>query len=217
MKYTYSLYSKSKFPLYGHQNHTPLCDIVPRNASDNAPSKLFNWFRAIDEISTPKKAYNNVGDIATAPEILWQLKPTLEEPDRNKATKLIADIVINLRNKSMTARILGSPPVEITFTGAFLKIDRNNILNGINDISVVEKYRHLIPKDNTLGWSPIRIIGMFSHGDLNGLTVVETNVSTYAWMTVNHCILHGPAIIYGISHILEPVSKITIHNNVEMA
>ena len=121
---------------------------------------------------------------------MWRLRPELEEVDKNKSVKLISDFVLNHETKNMTARILGSPEVEIRFTGVDVKLDNNNQPNGINEISIVEKYRSLIPKDNTLGWSPIRIVGMFSHGELNGYVSVETNYSTFACLTVKNGVLH---------------------------
>ena len=205
--YTYSIHSMSKFPLYAYKNHTLLCETIPKNSNDTAPEKLRKWFRSIDKTLMPKTVHNYGVNVSRAHEILWRLRPELEEPDRNKSPKLISDIVLNPKTKNITARILGSPAVEIRFAAWDVMLDSNNQLNGINDIYVVNKYRHLIPKDNTLGWSPVRIVGRFSHGDLNGYTLVETNVSTYAWVTVNTGILHGPSILYGISHILEPVSK----------
>ena len=207
--YTYSIHSRSKFPLYSYKNHSMLCDITPRNSNDTAPEKLLNWFKSIDETLLPRKISNYEQDVSTAHQVLWRLRPELEEPDTNNSVKLISNFFLNHKTKNMTARILGSSEVEITFTGGAVTLDSNNQPNGINEISVVKKYHPLIPKDNTLGWSPTKIVGMFSHGELNGYTFVETNVSTHAWVTVKKGILHGPSIIYGISHILEPVSKNT--------
>ena len=210
--YTYSIHSRSKFPLYAHKNHSLLCDIIPMNSNNTAPEKLAIWFKSIDEMLIPQTITNNKVDVSSAHQVLWRLRPELEEEDTNKSVKLISDFVLNHKTKNMTARILGSPEVEIMFTGLAVTLDSNDQPNGINDISVVKKYRHLIPKDNTLNWSPTKIVGMFSHGELNGYTFVETNVSTHAWLTIKNGVLHGPSIIYGIPHILEPVSKNTVQS-----
>ena len=72
---------------------------------------------------------------------------------------------------------------------------------------MVEEHEHLIPKDKTLGWGPVRIIGIFSHGILNGYTVIKTKKHSTALVMARDGVLHGPCLIYGIQYLLEEVSK----------
>ena len=204
--YTYYIDSKEKFPSYGSKNQTLLCDIIPNKSSE----KLENWFTSIDTLLRPTTIPRKGLEVARVHEVLWRLKPVLEEPDNNKSTKLISDIVLNQKNKSITARILGSPAVEITFTLGSARLDSKNKLNGVNDIMIIQEHWKHIPNDITLRWAPIRIIGIFVHGELNGFTRIDTNVATQAWVTVKNGVIHGPSVIYGISHIMEPVSKTVI-------
>ena len=93
-----------------------------------------------------------------------------------------------------------------------MKLDKDGLPNGYNDIQIsYDSYlqsdqSHLIPKDSTLNWTPSRIIGMFHHGVLNGHVFVLTNTSSYAWMTVENGVLHGPCIISKTHFTLDRVS-----------
>ena len=127
--------------------------------------------------------------------------------DAENSTRLISDVIVNLDTKTATAVILGSPPVNIFFETGDIKVDEGLKLNGFNTLSVSPGHQKLIPRDKALGWSPIKIIGNFNHGDLNGFVLLKTNASTSVWATVKHGILHGPCVISGISYILEQVSQ----------
>ena len=66
----------------------------------------------------------------------------------------------------------------------------------------------LIPKDKTLPWAPTRFAGVFTHGNLNGLTFISTNASSsYGWLSVKDDVLHGPCVFFGIQPLL-PVREI---------
>ena len=142
-------------------------------------------------------------------EVLWQLRPETEQLHEDMSTKLIADIHLNVEEKTMTARVLGSAPVNIIFAAGFIRLDNDLKLNGFNDIIVASEHQKFVPRDKTLGWSPTRIIGNFHHGNLNGFAFLETNVSTSVWAMVKNGIMHGPCVIWGISYIIEPV-RLTI-------
>ena len=101
----------------------------------------------------------------------------------------------------MTARILGSLPVRFQFGRGHYNLDQDFRLNGFNHINVAAEQQQHLPKDKTLGWVPISIAGSFDHGNLNGLVLLGTNVSTNVWATVKNGILHGPCVISGISYI----------------
>ena len=88
--------------------------------------------------------------------------------------------------------------VKITIIFRTLKLDNNFLPNGYNDLSVVEENEHLIPKDNALGWVPVRIIGIFSHGVLRGYTVIKTKKHSTTLVMTRDGVLHGPCVIYGI-------------------
>ena len=122
------------------------------------------------------------------------------------STKLIDNVNVDIDRKIMTARVLGSPPVKIIFSAGDLKLDNNLNLNGYNDIVIPSEQQKFVPRDNTLGWSPTRIIGHFQHGILNGFILLQTNVSTFVWAMIKKGIMHGPCVISGISYIIEPVS-----------
>ena len=135
-------------------------------------------------------------------EVLRQLRPELQEIDVQISSSLISDII--LETKNMTARIFGSPPLNIMFKE--IRVDENGKPNGYCHIYVVKEHIQFIPKDKTLNWTPVEFGGMFIHGNLNGIVAVQTNTSSYGWMTAKNGILHGPCAIYGIHHLLEPVS-----------
>ena len=211
VSYSYSVFSKTKIPFFGH-NHTLLCDIVPKNKNSTPASKLNDWFDAIDEMEDPyRNSFQSDGihSHKRAHEILWRLKPLKEEPDHKHSRKLISDVNIDNENRNMTARIFGSPPLQIKIVGGQVTLDGDNRPHGFNDFQVINDHQKFVPRDDTLGWAPKRIIGFFQHGSLNGITGIATNRSTLIWGMVKDGVLHGPTITYGISFIMEEVSKST--------
>ena len=208
--YTYSLSSKKKYPLYGQDGYLPLYDAIfrsPYNVSvySTVMAYLENWFNCIIDFLDIKKTGDYFG-AAAAFEVLWQLKPEFSQVDAQNSTRLISDVNIDPDTKNITASVLGSPPVRLFFETGDIKVDKYLNLNGFNDLSVSPEHQPLIPRDATLGWSPIRIIGHFIKGELNGVVLLKTNVSTSVWAAARHGILHGPCVISGISYIIEQVS-----------
>ena len=136
---------------------------------------------------------------------MWRLKQLKEDPDPKKSRRLISDINVDKYTRSITARILGSPPLQISWLGGEVKLDSENRPHGFNDFQVIENQKHLIPKVTSLGWAPRRINGFFHHGILNGITGIATNRSNVIWAIVNDGILHGPTVTFGINFIMEEV------------
>ena len=205
--FSYSFQSKTKFPLFGF-NHSLLCDVIPRHNIPQPRFQLQRWFEAIDRILLPQKAdIAPLSNVIKAHEILWKLRPIEEKPKHEYSAQLISHMRLDMANKTLTARIFGSFPVRIAITGESIAVNRKNNPNGINDIRIVKEDQKLLPADKTLGWAPIRITALFNKGILNGLTRIETNVSTIVWGIAINGTLHGPSITYKIPYIIEPVSK----------
>ena len=211
--YTYSLCSKSKYSVFGQNAYNPLCKINRGYEIDGSSTKLENWFQSINKLLDVQTIQDGYA-VHSALEVLWQLRPDSEQLDEDVSTKLIADINLNVEEKTMTARVLDSAPVNIIFAAGGMKLDKALKLNGFNDIIIASEHRKIVPSDKTLGWSPTRILGYFDHGSLNGFTFLETNVKTYVWAMVKNGIMHGPCVIWGISYIIEPVRfTITAENS----
>ena len=197
--YTYSLSSKLKYPLFGQKEYLPLCNRATTYETSNVAKQLRNWIDYITGLLEKR---------SRAPEILWQLRPELEQLDEANAIKLISNIAFCEKMKSMTARILGSPPVKIKFRTGSFNLDKNLRLNGYNDIEIISKEQQYVPRNKPLRWYPTRVAAKFDHGVLNGLAFITTNVLTYVWAMVKNGILHGPCVVYGVSYIIEPVRSI---------
>ena len=202
--YTYSLSSKLKYPLLGQKEYLPLCKRTKRYEYSNVETQLKNWTDYITYLLEVRSIEPGI-DISRAPEILWQLRPEIDHFDESNSIKLISNIILCTKMKSMTARILGSPPVKVRFRTEAFNVDNYLRLNGFNDIEVVSEEQQYVPRNRPLNWSPIRIAGKFENGVLNGLAFITTNVSTYVWAMVKDGVLHGPCVIYGISYIIDPV------------
>ena len=97
-----------------------LCNIIQKNKTSTPASQLDNWLSAIDETLDPmQNGFTDTGSVHShkrAHEILWRLKPIKEDPNHNISLKLIHDINVDKENKSITAKILGSPPLQIRFS-----------------------------------------------------------------------------------------------------
>ena len=205
--FSYSIFSSTKFSLIPDYDAL-LCNIVKRNESSSPATKLDDWLSATNDILDHVKNGFEIGSIQShkrAHEILWRLKSLKEDPDRNSSRKLISDINVDEDRKNITARILGSPPLRITWLGGEARLDKENRPHGFNDFQVIEDHKHMIPKANSLGWAPRRINGFFHHGVLNGITGIATNRSNLVWATVKDGILHGPTVTFGINFIMEEV------------
>ena len=206
--YTYSLSSRKKYPLYGQEGYNPLYNVTCDYASPffTLRKKMDNFFNCIKMFLDTKTTGDYFGASA-ALEVLWQLKPESSKVNAENSTKLISDVIVNTDTKTATAVVLGSPPLNLVFETGDIKVDKDLLLNGFNDLSILTGHQQLIPRDKALGWTPIRIIGNFIHGELNGIVLLKTNVSTSVWATVKNGILHGPCVISGISYIIEQVSQ----------
>ena len=203
--YTYSLSSRSKYPLFGTKGHTLLCNVRHRYKTNTVAKKLETLFQSIKNMIKLERSDDGF-TTSSAFEVLWQLKPELAQLNIDNSTRLISDINLNINANTMKAKIFDSRPVKIFFSSADIKIDKYLKLNGLNDIMIAPEDQRFVPGDKTLGWSPTRIIGKFNHGELNGFVLLRTNVSTVGWVTVKKGILHGPSIMGGISYIIDPVS-----------
>ena len=212
--YSYSIFSHTKFSLFPDHNSL-LCNIIQKNKTSTPASQLDNWLSAIDETLDPmQNGFTDTGSVHShkrAHEILWRLKPIKEDPNHNISLKLIHDINVDKENKSITAKILGSPPLQIRFLGGEVTLDNKNRPHGFNDLEVIVEDKHRIPKATSLGWAPRRITGFFRHGILNGIAGISTNRSNLVWATVRDGVLHGPTLSYGINFIMEHVSKSKFH------
>ena len=206
LNFTYSLYSKKKFPLV-EEKQGYLCHIASNHKEISPSLKLKEWFSSIDNILKPEEKYKGtVDEVIKSNEILWRLKPNDKPPTSRISTRLISEVKLDVKSQIINARIFGSPVIKMTARAGAFKLDGNMKLNGFNDLWVLKEFQNLIPPDVTLGWVPIRIAGMFKHGALNGISYIETNVSTKVSAMVKDGILHGPFVSYGISFILETVS-----------
>ena len=203
--YTYSLSTKKKYSLFGHNDFHALCNKTKRFDAGNAPKKLKSWISYITDLLDPRSMQYVIG-VSRAPEILWQLSPELEQLNVAKSIRLISDVSLCTETKSMKARVFGSRPVNILFANGHIKLNPQLQVHGFNDIKISADHQQYVPKDETLGWSPTRIAGHFSNGVLNGIALITTNTSTDVWATLKNGILHGPCVIYGISYILDTVS-----------
>ena len=206
-KYSYSLSSKTTYPEHGQDNYNELCNIHKDNKAYTVADELENWITSIMKFMKLRKPRHGVV-VSNIIELAWQLRPDVEQLDIFKSTKLISDIDICIKTKSMRAKILGSQPLNIQFTTGHIKLDTHFKLNGFNDIKIAFEHNQFVPKDHSLGWVPTRIVGKFDHGDLNGFTYIETNVSNVIWAMVRHGILHGPCVISAISYVIEQVSSL---------
>ena len=202
--YAYSLSTKNKYPVFGQKDNHVLCNRTKIRETGNMAEKLKAWIDYLTDLLEDRSIHPGIG-VSRAPEILWQLRPELEQLYVAKSNMLISDVNICSEKKSMTARILGSPPVTFVFANGHVRLNNNMKLNGFNHIQIDSEQQQHVPKEKTLGWGIISIAGKFSHGVLNGLTLIKTNVSTEVWATVKNGILHGPCVVYGISYIIDPV------------
>ena len=183
--YTYSLSSKKKYPHYGTEGYLYLSQMISRSPY-NVPSwtivsiKLETWFQVSIKLETWFHGINTLLDVKTtddyfgassALEVLWQLKPEFSDVDVDNSARLISGVTVDPDTQTVTAVILGSTPVHLFFEMGDISVDNNWKLNGFNDLSVVPEHQSLIPRDKTLGWSPIRIMGNFRHGELNGFVL----------------------------------------------
>ena len=208
--YSYSIFSRTKFPLFP-KHDSLLCNIIKKNESSTTASQLENWLSAIDDTLDPiANGFTDTGSIQShkrAHEILWRLRPIKEDPNHSISQRLIHDINVDSKNKSITAKILGSPPLQIRFLGGEVTLDNKNRPHGFNDLEVIVGDKHRIPKATSLGWAPRRIAGFFQHGILNGFAGISTNRSNLVWGTVKDGVLHGPTLSFGINFIMDHVSK----------
>ena len=212
--YSFSIFSHTKFPLFPDDDYL-LCNIIQKNDTAKSASKLDNWLSAIDETLDPiMNGFTDTGSVHShkrAHEILWRLKPIQEDPNHSISLQLIHDINIDRENKTITAKILGSPPLPIRWIGGHVALNSENRPHGFNDLEVILADKHMIPKATPLGWAPRRITGFFRHGILNGIASIATNRSNLVWGTVKEGVLHGPTLSYGINFIMEHVSKPKFH------
>ena len=205
--YTYSLASKSKYPLFGEKGHRLLCNFSQNFDNNDTAKELENWFHSVKSMIQLKT--NEDGFPVSSPlSILWKLRADLTDLNIDNSTRLISDINLNVVAKTITAKFFNGSPLSISLVSANTKLDKRLQLNGFNDIIITPKDQKLIPRDKALGWSPTRVIGKFDHGELNGFALLHTNASTAVWVTVKNGILHGPAVIAGMSYVIEPVSHL---------
>ena len=128
--YTYSLCSKTKYPLLNQNEYNLLlCNINQEYKTDSVATRLENWFQSINKLLSLSATFSHSAKYSPL-EVLWKLKPDLEKLDENGAVKLISDINLNIEHNTMTARVLGSPPVKIQFASGDVKLDDNMKLNG---------------------------------------------------------------------------------------
>ena len=204
LDFNYDLRSKKKVPLVNKTSTLrKLCDIHRSQlnfSSSYGSSNLKGW---VDFINDQINAKNQP---PKGHELLWRLRPMEQLLDMKTSLKLISDFEFNSKSWKCYARILGSQPLKVHFQYKRIKLDNDLKPNGYNDIQIEFSQRHLIPKDKTLNWAPSRIIGIFHHGVLNGPALVQTNTSSYAWVTVQDGALHGPCIISKTHFTLDIVS-----------
>ena len=141
-----------------------------------------------------------------AHEVLWRLQPLKEEPDLDSSLKLISDVKLDVKKERLTAKILGSSTLEIRPLSGEVTFDREGRPHGFNDFQVIDQHKLFIPKVKAIGWAPVRIVGFFHHGTLNGITLMTTDRNNLVWGVVRHGVLHGPTITFGINFIMEEVS-----------
>ena len=134
--------------------------------------------------------------------ILWHLKPLSEEVDDIIARKLITNITFDNITKTSTAVIFGRT-VRIHFEDFVL--NQKSELDGYCDIRVALEDRKFVPRDYALEWPPYRIKGMFRHGELNGIALIETDTSSFGWVTMKNGVMHGPVVFQALMPV-NPVS-----------
>ena len=220
--YSYSMISGKKFSLLSNTNDL-LCNIVKTDENRNPSIKLNDWLSAIDSIVNKgydktkvklnkeyDKELTSISKIIQhhkrAHEVLWRLQPLKEEPNLDSSLKLISDVKLDENKERMTAKILGSSMLEIRPLSGEVTFDRECRPHGFNDFQVIDQHKLFIPKVKALGWRPVRIIGFFHHGTLNGFTSMTTDRNNLVWGIVRHGVLHGPTITFGINFIMEEVS-----------
>ena len=202
--YTYSLSSKIRYPLFGQKDYKVLCNTTKRYETGNIAERLKKWIDSITNLLEYRSIRPGMA-FSRAPEILWQLRPELEQLDADKSIKLISNIVFCSKINSMKATIFGSSPVKIKLRIGLFSVDNDSKLNGFNEIEITPERKQHVPRDKSLNWYPTRIAGNFKHGVLNGLALITTNVSTNVWAMVEKGTLHGPCVVDGISYIIDPV------------
>ena len=198
--YKYVIQSKSKVPISSYKTN-PLCRLgLHSNVNMSTSKRLKTWFESMDALSDP------VDGLPRGYQVLWYLRPELEQVDKIKSIKLISNITLDHKSSTATASILGSDPLRMTLN--YVALDNKKRLHGYCDISVVKEDEHLIPKDKTLEWIPTRFRGMFLQGNLNGIALIGLNLEGFnGWFTLKEGVLHGPCIINGIRPVL-PVKHI---------
>ena len=208
--YSYSTFSKTRFSLSFNDDDS-LCKIAKKDNSSKPSIEIRDWFNMIEGMFNPSEDGFDASNIQSHKwphELLWKLKPVMEEPDVDNSRKIISDVHLDKDRASITARILGSPQLQIKIIGGEVRFDKKGRPHGFNDFQVIDSHKHLVPKANTMGWVPHRIIGFYNHGKLNGIISIATDRSNIIWATVRNGILHGPTITIGINFIMEEVSKI---------
>ena len=212
--YSYSMFSEKKFSLLSNDDDS-LCNIVKTDENSSPSSKLKDWLSAIESIVNPHKTeYNKeltslskiIQYHKKAHEVLWRLQPLKEEPNLDSSLKLISDVKLDVNKERMTAKILGSSILEIRPLSGEVTFDREGRPHGFNDFQVIPQHKLFVPKIKAIGWAPVRIVGFFHHGTLNGITSMTTDRNNIVWAVVRHGVLHGPTITFGINFIMEDVS-----------
>ena len=198
------LRNKTKVPLLVHET-TPFCSMNTNDISDGPGKRLQDILNSVDQLIYGENISEHQ-KFLEGNKVLWRLKPITENIDESRSLKLISNITFDHKNKNVTAIILGSTPLRITFNQ--LQTDANQVLNGYCDISVVQDDRRYLPRDKTLHWPPYRIRGMFNHGKLNGIVTIETNTMSSGWVTVKNGVMHGPVVFHGLMPVI-PVRKVT--------
>ena len=200
--YHYMLMPKLRIPLNNHKT-SPLCTLgFNTTKTSNVSDRLWQWFNTLSQMSEAVYDKNAFGALKwnDAYRLLWHMSPEDNSIDEPKSLRLVSDVKLDPRMVTATARILGSLPIRISFSK--LAVDKNNMLHGYCDFSVLKEDYNLVPRDKTLGWPIHKVIGHFVHGKLNGITMVKTNTMSSGWLTVKNGILHGPVVLYGLHPIL---------------
>ena len=193
--YRYMIRTKTKYSMTLHKNST-FCPKTTNKYFKDPTEKLLNFFNDVDQLIYGGD-YEN---ILEGFRVLWQLKPMLDGPDIAGSIKLISNVTFDIKNRKGTANILGSIPLTITFD--HIVVDNQGKLNGYCELNIVNRDRKFVSRDRTLQWHPYKIKGIFVHGELNGITVVDTNTFSSGWVTTKDGVLHGPCIFHGLQPIL---------------
>lgn len=203
-EYRYILRNKSKLPLSMHET-TPLCSINSSDISEVPGRRIQNILNSVDQLIYGENNLVN-HNFYEGYKVLWRLKPITEDINESRSLKLISNITFDHKRKNVTAVILGSAPLRITFNELHMNVSQE--LNGYCDISVAQDDRRYLPRDKALQWPPYRIRGMFNHGKLNGIVTIETNTISSGWALVRKGVMHGPVVFHGLMPVI-PVRRVT--------